>query len=1524
MGIDWQNLRSLGDSQNTAFEELCCQLASYESTPPGSKFIRKGVPDAGVECFWKLPDGTEREWQAKYFHEVGKAQWAQLDESVRTALKKHPSLTSYTICLPLDRRDPRIEGRKDLMDQWDERVEKWQGWAREVNMSVEFRYWGEHELWERLSREEHRGRYFFWFNKELFSPRWFTNLVAEGIANAGPRYTPEIHVGLPIADLFDGLGRTAAFYARVTETYGAMKRAYSKVQFDTDDTRIETLLADLREDARRLFPLLESVGDSGVALIEFEAASKLAFRINEKAWEVSRLLEERKESARPGAGRRSGEGQPPSPQPDSGYRRHLLSELSRRTAELGKLTGGSECRLANVSTLLLVGDAGTGKSHLFCDVAKHRVEAGLPTVLLLGENFTNEEPWSQITKMLGLNCGREEFLGALESAAQAANAKALILIDALNEGEGKILWRRYFAGMLETLSRHPWISLAVSVRSSYEGTVIPEGLPSEKIVREEHHGFADHEYEATATFFDFYGIKSPSVPLLNLEFQNPLFLKLFCKGLQNAGYTEMPAGLQGVTAVFNFFIESVNEKLSKPHLLDFDPASRPVQKAVNNFVDAMMRSGKTWLPRGEAQEIINSLLPRSGYQNSLFRHLLAEGVIAEDRVLIDFERGEWLDCVHFSYERLSDHLLTKRLLDEHLDMEDPASAFAPEHPIGALLKDESACWVNRGVVEALCIQLPERVGQELLDCAPRCAGWRPALEAFIESLVWRRPEATGETTLKHINERIIHSEELHHDYLDALLTVSSSPEHPFNADFLDRNLSELSLADRDAWWSIYLHERYSRDGHSAVHRLIDWAWSTADKSHISDESIRLCATALTWVLTTSNRFARDRATKALVSLLTPRIGVLRVVLEQFWEVNDPYVAERLYAVAYGCALRSTDERAVRELAVDTYRQVFENDEPPAHILLRDYARGVVELALRGDAALRVDATKIKPPYKSEWIDAVPSKEALESRYNTWRTGRSDEQLAQSEIVHSVMDEDFARYVIGTNSGHFDWTSRRLDEAGQPTRREIYEQFVASLTERQRKAFDEFVNARENFDIYLRMDEGKRREVFGEELTEELFREALTYFEGRLRASLRGRKRETFESHVKPCLEDPTRCRSDNHFDISLAQRWILQKVFDLGWTADRFGYFDRHVNRWTNDYRTAHKPERIGKKYQWIAYHEFLARVSDNFEYRSDEWAGRKEKYEGPWQPSARDIDPSCLLKATGREVWKQRTNTWWFPVRHDQWGDDWSGGKPDSAWLKRSNDLPRLESLIETINPADHSKWLTLEAFYKWEQPLPVGEDPSESRRKEIRFWLQSYIVKRADMDELFAWARKQDWLGPWMPESHALYEVFLGEFFRSPAYEYHNIPYYHHDGWTRGHNDRVPKEIHLTAEEYARDNSGLDCSVDEGYSIYLPTKLIVDGMGLRWNGVEGYFFDPTGELVAFDPSVRSRGSGALVIDKTKFLKFLGTSGYDILWTARGEKTDYHYGSHGTDRSGRLDINGAYRIRNGEVAGGFTTNYKE
>ena len=34
-------------------------------------------------------------------------------------------------------------------------------------------------------------------------------------------------------------------------------------------------------------------------------------------------------------------------------------------------------------------------------------------------------------------------------------------------------------------------------------------------------------------FFEFYKIKQPSIPFMNPEFSNPLFMLLFCKSVEN-------------------------------------------------------------------------------------------------------------------------------------------------------------------------------------------------------------------------------------------------------------------------------------------------------------------------------------------------------------------------------------------------------------------------------------------------------------------------------------------------------------------------------------------------------------------------------------------------------------------------------------------------------------------------------------------------------------------------------------------------------------------------------------------------------------------------------------------------------------------------------------------------------------------------------------------------------------------------------------------------------------------------------
>jgi hypothetical protein len=1502
MSIDWEDLRPLNNSQNRAFEELCRQLAGYEEVPQCSIFVAKGDPDGGVECYWKFPKGNEWGWQAKFFRSSpDTGQWSQIDKSVRRALEKHPRLFKYTICLPINRQDPRIEKQKWFMDKWNNRVKKWNRWAQEKEMSVEFEYWGEHQILERLSREEHRGRFFFWFNKEFFSKQWFEHRIEEAISCVGPRYTPELNIELPIANLFDGLGRTSRFYTQIRDLYVETARSYKKIRSNKAKRQSREEFESLHNVISELLSILENIKKGDMKQIEWKNLDSLISKSTETVFNCMSVFETASKQ----------ESRTRNYSDDFDYELYYLRELLRHLDDLQKFVQSSQAKLSNKPALLLVGKPGIGKTHLFCDVASHRARSNLPTLLLLGEHFNNEEPWSQIIKSVGVS-SKEEFLGALEVAAQAQGTRALILIDALNEGEGKYLWYKYLAGMLTKLSRYSWIGIAVSVRTSYEDIIIPEDLVPDKLLREEHYGFARHEYQATKTFFGYYGIEQPSVPLLIPEFQNPLFLRLFCQGLKNSGLSKIPRGFRGATEIFDFFIESVNKKLHKPEYLDFDPKSRIVQSAVESIAEKMADICNNWLPREEAKTIVNKFLPRSEYEKSLFRHLISEGVIAEDRFqTVDSERCEG---VHFSFERFGDHLIAKHLLDKHLDLDDPSQSFTPESPLGALVKNENT-WQNRGIIEAFSIQLPERIGKELVEVAEFCAEYYQVCRAFVESLIWRDPNTINKKTLDYLNMYAFKYKGTFDQFLHVLLTIASDPEHPFNADFLHDWLMEYDMAERDARWSIFIFEQYGEQ--KAVDRLVDWAWSPEDKSHIDDESIRLHGIALAWFLTTSHRYLRDRATKALVNLLARRIHVLRRIIHAFLDVNDPYVLERLFAVAYGCAMRSMDNNAVGELAQDIYEWLFKNSEPPPNILLRDYARGVIELALYRGYRLDIDVEKIRPPYQSEWLSKIPTKEELEEY--RWHEGMPEEEFARKQIYSSVMSfGDFARYVIGTNTYHFPWSSHRLDEPRELTSKEMYKSFVDSLTDKQREAWERYHSC-QGFAItdYLHrlLNESDTSNFFEDKISNKKL-ENVEITEESFRKTLGKKKLKKYEEIVVPYLNDPNRHKDEYRFDLSIAQRWIFQKVFDLGWTTEHFGDFDRFVSRLYQRNR-ANKPERIGKKYQWIAYYEFLARVSDHFEFRGYSWSSQLKKYEGPWQVGyTRNIDPSCLLKKTEQGVWELHNNTWWFPSPYNAWDSEPDDGK----WIINIDDIPCIDSLIEVRDP-DGVCWLALQGNYNWEQPTPPEEERFEIPRREIWYIIRSYIAKKSDVDELFEWAIKQDSINHWMPESHDLPGVFLGEFFWSPSYNHYFSDYSDYEEWTRGENDCVPKEVLVTVEEYSWGLENYDCSLDESISIYLPTKWLVHNMDLRWNGTKGQFFDKDSNLIAFDPSVGTPGPGVLLIKRDVFLKFLDDNGYDILWTVLGRKNII--GEMTRDEwKGQLELNGTYRIQNDKLCGKIIGQY--
>ena len=225
--LNFELIRPHNGTQTGGFEELICQLAHLEPLPDASMFVSKegSGGDAGVECFWMLSDQTEHGWQAKYFTKtLTDSQWSQIDESVETALEKHPALKKYYVCLPVDRTNSRKNTNKgkrttSALDKWNTHVEKWERLAQSKGMEVEFDYWGAHEIGLRLSKDDSmfRGRLLYWFDETVLAPEKLRQCVKQQELTLGARYTPEFHVDLPIAQVLHGLIGSGDFWGKLSD-----------------------------------------------------------------------------------------------------------------------------------------------------------------------------------------------------------------------------------------------------------------------------------------------------------------------------------------------------------------------------------------------------------------------------------------------------------------------------------------------------------------------------------------------------------------------------------------------------------------------------------------------------------------------------------------------------------------------------------------------------------------------------------------------------------------------------------------------------------------------------------------------------------------------------------------------------------------------------------------------------------------------------------------------------------------------------------------------------------------------------------------------------------------------------------------------------------------------------------------------------------------------------------------------------------------------------------------------------------
>ncbi len=707
----FKTLRTWNGEQSRAFEEISFQLLKRE-VPVGTRAIRTGNPDGGVEWYATLRDGTVWGWQAKHVHGID-ALLTAMTGSVQRVAKERPTLRKLTFVISWNLATSKAgkNGRviKSQREKYEDRVATWQ---RDIPGAdkIEFELVQESDLLAELAKPEHKGRRWFWWGDLVLGHNWLVAHYEQQWHAASEKYRPDLQVDIPIQEdlLALGFDQTilAAFGRLVRDVVAAITDLH--LQKDTDDTAaslyqaIENSAAELGVTARAL---VLQAGDPASTLAPLHTQMDVC----RKAIQAAQDYERERTAAWRQLPKDDTQKAKEPPERTNSYDLHGLTAAMEALASwLDSSVGRSfRCR-----TYFLTGQAGSGKTHLLLDATKRALDAGRPAVFLAGAQLGQSNLWASIADQLGLEpVGKDVLLSAMDAAGEAAStsgSRFVIFIDALNETTPPGFWQVHLPTLRAAIAPYPHIALAVSCRDTYEDLVL-EGNEGSHYVRRTHPGFAEREVEATQKYFAHYKLAAPKIPLLTPEFTLPLFLRMYCESLERSDGDPIPDGHHGRVAIFERYLAAKIETVARrfrptaTSSYELNAAKAQVNRVLDGLLDELSRVGRESMSTEAAEAIARTVVGGTGTDATRMLGLLQEeGVLTREQLYLG--DGKHDEGVRIVFQAFADFLLLKRRLARSDDpLTDPA------------VKTWLTAECSWGVIEAATVLFPEVYGVELPD-----------------------------------------------------------------------------------------------------------------------------------------------------------------------------------------------------------------------------------------------------------------------------------------------------------------------------------------------------------------------------------------------------------------------------------------------------------------------------------------------------------------------------------------------------------------------------------------------------------------------------------------------------------------------------------------------------------------------------------------------------------------------------------------------------------------------------------------
>lgn len=1480
--IDFTKIRGdIVEGQRSVFEQLICHLAQLDGRGGEFRRIEGAGGDGGVEALRILPLGRKVGYQAKFYTYRNQIGWNTLDDSVKTALTQHPELKCYVIAIPCDftgKRAVRGGSTEGVWGEWDKHVKKWRLWAVEKGLTVEFELWTAFEIEAALLKPNTQHLIRFFFDRLVFTREWMQRHLDRTIHDLQARYSPDEHVDTDSLKPFDIIYRRDAVCRDLRPIFEVARNSNPRAAVALVEN------ADIPEAN------IIAVENSIREFLDLEEA--IAWNMA-KSWPISHWLTSWYSMTRWLLDIDS------AIQDKIRVERADGDDLKRQVANITKayeltspqVFGGHWSHLLTIDgsrAVLFVGRAGAGKSHVLARGTEMAWNAGAPVIHILGQHILDDDPRVSILKRLELiDWSFHEMLTALNLVAEAADTRAMLVIDALNEGRGTDVWRNHLSSFICEINQHDRIVLVVSCREEYLEYVVPSAMiaapnpyprdgqspkdcsPLGKFVLVSVDGFRTIEERENALqmFMDNKGIARPTAPVLDNEFFNPLFMSSVCRSMAIAGIKVFPRGLRGTRDIFKFVLETKAKSLGTRH-----PSERiyPLLRAtLSDLVGIMVKQRNDYVPLSEAMDVIESgfhtlpINPQTWLDVLEGADILRRDVERPWKQADDWSRPN--EVIRFSFQRLQDNLIADRLISDCTNID---QAFDEDAPFVFLIKRSiqtdgthllkfSPQWV--GVLGALWSAVAEQHKRELWDIKsffgnPEARHMLHEFQTVFHSSIRERSVTAFTQRTKDIFDWLWKDKPKVR--LAIILSFACVPGHPWNADFLTNRLFKRILADRDSKWS-YSFISDQSEIVDRVTEIIDWSLSI-DANSADAEVVRLAGITLTWLFTVTNRTIRDRATKALVNLLVGSPGTFPYLIDLFHSVDDPYVLDRLLAAGYGAiCLDPTDERIASsaQIVADT---IFGETEPPVHLSIRDWARSILRLAAeRKLNPVKFDIERIRSSFGSAQPIFDINKEELAE---IARTAGGDEIAQSCQWGH-----DFFSYVISSEIRDFSETP--LTEPPPLTQDERADRFETVV----REVGGDLVNRL--VDLLAAVDSARTEELSLISMSKVPFtismktKKLKTTTEGTIQIAeeaflnaLPETMRTTYSTELAPKIHrkfDPPTSRNPEPLGL-----WIARRAYELGWSKIRFP-----DEPYSGD-RSRPVSERIGKKYQWIALEELKARLADNFWIKAD-YGKPTRTYkckQDIWNHSC--IDPT-ILPPRKQLLSPQETFVGPPPLTMED-----VENKELLNWPFRADHFENPESWL--IGLLDGCQWLIIDWSESVNEKQSVSH-PMDPFRRQIQAFV-SLVAHRASHREqvvdCFLKDRGQEidlWSLETQPEGYLAHEFGL--------LSQDVIPF-----WKSGGCDSVDIATPIITGHIEDD---VDRSIEGNIQYIVPHPRIRHSLKINISDPRdtGLWRLPDGQV--FLRKLKDRGT-PMILNKELFDSWCRSEGLDYTWVYIGERTSW------------------------------------